>query len=402
MTTDSDDVVVTEALAARTGTDPGDWFLVFKARYGMEIVFRALRDVRGPGDVATQAFTCSTAIDPILVAGLTPVYGDVSPASISLDPERLVLSAGTRAVVIQHTFGIIDTPAAGRLGDAAHRAGSLVVEDSAHCAGRMARDSAGAPLADVSIHSFGVEKMLPTRFGGAVWVNPRLGDGARLGDSALRARIVEGLRGAPVVGRRLDLVTRAYRGEVALLNRLPGVLSRPARGMLTSLRAFEPAVGAVEGRGSLPYRSMRPTAWMTRRIAAALPQLDEIEHRRGAAVTEYQSALASVVEVPSAIRAGDPLVRWPFFATDAAAALRTLAALRSAGVYAGNWYRPLLFPGVEDPSVYGYVPGDGRLVTSEDLSARVVNLPTTGGATQARRVAEVVRAATAAGGSSQT
>jgi len=396
MTTDADESAVTEILAARTGTEPGDWFLVFKARYGMEIVFRSLRDVRGPGDVATQIFTCSTAIDPILVAGLTPVYGDVSPASISLDPEHLALSAGTRAVVVQHTFGIIDTAAAERLGAAAHRAGSLVVEDSAHCAGRMARDGAGAPLADVSIHSFGVEKMLPTRFGGAVWVNPRLGDGA------LRARIVQGLRGAPVVGGRLDLVTRAYRGQVALLNRLPGALSRPVRGILTSLRAFEPAVAPVEGRGGLPYRPMRPAPWMTQRIAAALPQLDEIERRRGAVVTEYQSALASVVEVPSAIRPGDPLVRWPFFAADAAAALRTLAALRGAGVYAGSWYRPALFPGVEDPSVYGYVPGDDRLATSEDLVARVVNLPTTGDVVQARRVAEVVRAATAAGGSSRT
>ena len=34
---------VTQALAARTGTDPDDWFLVFKARYGMAVVFRALR-----------------------------------------------------------------------------------------------------------------------------------------------------------------------------------------------------------------------------------------------------------------------------------------------------------------------------------------------------------------------
>ncbi len=45
------DATATRMLADRTGTDPADWFLVFKARYGMEVVFRALAEARGPGDV---------------------------------------------------------------------------------------------------------------------------------------------------------------------------------------------------------------------------------------------------------------------------------------------------------------------------------------------------------------
>jgi dTDP-4-amino-4,6-dideoxygalactose transaminase len=396
MTTNGTESTVADALAARTGTEPADWFLVFKARYGMEVVFRALRDVRGPGEVVTQIFTCSTAVDPILVAGLTPVYGEISPASISIDPARLVLSEKTRAIVVQHTFGIIDTAAARLLSDTARDAGALLIEDSAHCAGRMARDSSGAPLADVSIHSFGVEKILPTRFGGAVWVNPRSGDGA------VRDRIVTDLRSLPDLGARLGLVTRAYRGQVAILNRLPRALSGRARRALTTLRAFEPAVGAVEGRGHLPYRPMRPAGWMIDRVAAVLPHLDEIERRRGAAVSVYQAALARVVEVPSRIRAGDPLVRWPFFAADPRAAAWTIDALRAAGIHAGSWYRPALFPGVDDPAVYGYSPGDDRLATSEDLVARVVNLPTTGHPAQARDIAEIVREATAAAGSSRT
>ncbi|HEY0119909.1 MAG TPA: DegT/DnrJ/EryC1/StrS family aminotransferase [Cellulomonas sp.] len=396
MTADPGTRAVTEALATRTGTDPGDWFLVFKARYAMEVVFRALRELRGPGEVVSQIFTCSTAVDPILVAGLTPVYGDVSPASIAIDPERLVLSAATRAVVAQHTFGIVDSAGARRLRAAARGAGALLVEDSAHCVGRMARDESGAPLADVSIHSFGVEKVLPTRFGGAVWLNPRSSD------PALRERVAGDLARLPVVGARLDLLTRLYRAEVGVLNRLPQAVSGPARRALTTLGAFEPAVAPAERRGQLTYPPMRPSAWMTRQIAAALPRLDDIERRRAGAVSEYRQALAGVVEVPSAMGPDDPLVRWPCFAGDTAGAVRVLDALRAAGVYAGNWYRPALFPGVEDPAVYGYTPGDQRLATSEDLVARVVNLPTTGGAAQARRVAQIVRAATAAGGSSRT
>jgi dTDP-4-amino-4,6-dideoxygalactose transaminase len=388
MTADPAARAVTEALATRTGTDAADWFLVFKARYGMAVVFRALRGERGPGEVVTQIFTCSTAVDPILVAGLTPVHADVSPASISIDPERLALSDRARAIVVQHTFGIVDDERAALVAAAARARGALVVEDSAHCAGRMARDAAGAPLADVSIHSFGVEKVLSTRFGGAVWINPA---------TALRTRVGDELAGLPAAGTRLDLVARAYRAEVGVLNRLPQAVAGPTRRVLTGIGAFEPAVAPVEGRGRLPYRPMRPSPWMTRQVAAALPDLEAVERRRGEVVAEYQRLLAGTVEVPASIRPGDPLVRWPLFAADGDAAKRIIESLRAAGVYAGSWYRPALFPGVEDPAVYGYTPGDPGLATSEDLVARVVNLPTTGDAAGARRAAEVVLRAVGAG-----
>ena len=59
------------------------------------------------------------------------------------------------------------------LARAAHGAGALLIEDCAHCVGRMATDSSDIPLADVSVHSFGVEKMLRTSFGGAICASRR-------------------------------------------------------------------------------------------------------------------------------------------------------------------------------------------------------------------------------------
>jgi dTDP-4-amino-4,6-dideoxygalactose transaminase len=377
----------TRMLAERTGTDPRDWYLVFKARYGMQVVFRALVDERGPGDVVTQVFTCATAVDPILAAGLHPVYAEVSPATVAIDPDRLAVGAATRGVVLQHTFGIVDHAAALRVRDAAVAAGAVLVEDSAHCVGRMARDGDGAPVADVSIHSFGVEKMLRTRFGGAVWVNPAMCDGV------LRARIAADLASLPVVGRRLDLVARLYRDQVRVLNRLPARIAARLRATLTRLRAFEPPIAPVERRGGLPYAPMRPSPWMVAEIARGLPSLADTEARRTGVVAEYVRALADVVEVPAAVGAGCPLVRFPFFTPDAATAEHVIAALAAAGFYPGRWYRPALFPGVDDPAAYGYAPGDGTLATTEDLIARVVNLPTAVELGEARRIAGVVRAA---------
>ena len=168
-----------EALASRTGTRPEDWFPVFKARYGMQVAFDAVRSVRGDGSVLTQLFTCCTAVDPIVVSGLRPRYADVGADTMGIDVakvESMPLGSDEQvhAMVMQHTFGAIDEDSSRRLAALAGEMGALLVEDCAHCVTRMARDAAGWPLADISVHSFGVEKMLPTRFGGAIWVNPRL------------------------------------------------------------------------------------------------------------------------------------------------------------------------------------------------------------------------------------
>ena len=85
-----------EALASRTGTRPEDWFPVFKARYGMQVAFDAVRSVRGDGSVLTQLFTCCTAVDPIVVSGLRPRYADVGADTMALTSQGGVHAAGER------------------------------------------------------------------------------------------------------------------------------------------------------------------------------------------------------------------------------------------------------------------------------------------------------------------
>ena len=375
---------VTAALAELTGTAPEDWFLVFKARYGMQVVFTALADATGPGQVATQVFTCATAVDPIVVSGLTPRYAEVSAATVALDPERLELRQGDRAVMAQHTFGIVDSERTAQLRELAHGVGALLIEDSAHCVGRLARDSQGAPLADVSIHTFGVEKVLPTRFGGAVWVNPAMRD------QQVRTRITEALRVLPVVDAKLDKAARRYVPYMRLLRRLPASIGNPLRQALTRSGRFEPAIAPSELEGGLPHQPARPSPWMVEAMALALRELDSVHERRSAAVEVYRDALAGRVDIPAALTSAQPLVRFPFFAADAATAKRVFEALASAGLRPGRWYRPALFPGVPDPQVYQYTPGDGSVAITEDLIERVVNLPTDVDVATARRIADVV------------
>lgn len=372
-----------DALAARTGTSPQDWYPVFKARYGMQVAFDAIRDMCGAGSVLTQLFTCCTAVDPIIVAKLSPRYADVNADTMSIDADkagtlRLEPNEQIHAVMLQHTFGVIDGESANKTAELARDMGALLVEDCAHCVARMARDGQGKPLADVSVHSFGVEKMLPTRFGGAVWVNPRLreGDGFTDFDTAVRRR----LAALPQPSKHLDTVTRLYVNENRVLSRLGGFGGR-LRGRLTDAGWYEPPIADVERAGSLAYEPMTPTSWIAAQAVAGLRGLDANETARRRIVALYRDALRNCdgITIPRAVLDGEPqpLLRFPLFAEDTQDAERIIAAVRAAGAYAERWYRPELFPGVTDSSAYGLDWLDRSTVTvSDHLCATAVCLPT--------------------------
>jgi dTDP-4-amino-4,6-dideoxygalactose transaminase len=62
----------------------------------------------GPGDeVVCPAFTFYATAEPIAKAGATPVFADIDPATLNLDPEDVAakLTARTKAVMPVHLFG---------------------------------------------------------------------------------------------------------------------------------------------------------------------------------------------------------------------------------------------------------------------------------------------------------
>lgn len=379
------------ALAERTGTRPEDWFCVFKARYGMQAALAALRPSAGEGSAVTQLFTCLTAVVPIVAAGLAPVYRDVSARTASLDPERLDPPAGTRAVMLQHTYGIVDDAESEELSRRAHAAGALVVEDSAHCVCRMARDASGEPVADVSVHSFGVEKILPTHFGGAVWVNPN----GVFADLAVSA--ADRLASLPVADDGLDALARRYRAENRVLAHLPSCASALLRRVLVSSGMLEPAVSDEERRGSAARKPVRPSAWVCERALQALSLLDEQERIRLRTVAAYRETIEDVpgAETLPVVASGpdQPLLRFPILLPNTATADRAVSRVCASGLFAEAWYRPELGPGVLDTRAFSVPDDRTRLSVHEHLVATCAALPADVGEDGARRALDAVRVA---------
>lgn len=135
-----------QQLAKLTGTEADDWFLVTKARFGLEVILKVLAEQRGTGEIITQPFTCLTAVNPILVTGHIPVYAETSPQTLSIDTNDLQASEETRALIAQHTFGIPADMTVCR--EFADKNNLLLIEDSAHKISLLAKANK-KPLADV-------------------------------------------------------------------------------------------------------------------------------------------------------------------------------------------------------------------------------------------------------------
>lgn len=378
---------VRRALAEASGTEAADWHLVSKARHALLVVFRSIARQAGPGEVVTQPFTCATAVAPIVTAGLTPRYADLDADTLALDPATLpsALSAATRAVVAQHTFGRAARVA--RLRDLTPE-GALLVEDCAHCLADLGRDADGAPAADVSVHSFGVEKMLPTRAGGAVWVNPALRG------TPWHPVLTTALAGLPTGGRREGVAHSLGTPARRVAGRLgaPGsrVLSAAASAGLVDL-----AIMPSEREGRVAGEPTTLSGRALRDVAHAIPSLARSAQHRRRIATIYRVGLAGVSGVTVPRLLDDPtltLVRYPLLLDSPGRAEAAFAALQAEGLVPGRWYRPVLFPGASDPADFAYTPG--RSPVAEDVSARVLNLQTAPFVTPeaAQRAVEVVRA----------
>ena len=71
------------------------------------ITMAALRHLRGPGEVVVPTLTWVSDISSVLAAGHKPVFVDVDPRTLAMDPRRVVaaLTENTRAVFLTHCQG---------------------------------------------------------------------------------------------------------------------------------------------------------------------------------------------------------------------------------------------------------------------------------------------------------
>ncbi len=135
---------------------------------GLHLALRAVGVQRGD-EVLTSPFSFVASANAALYEGATPVFADIDPVTLNLDPEAAAaaVSERTRALLPVHIFGYpADLPAFERL---AQRHGLQIVEDACEALGaRHADGTAVGARGHAAVFGFYANKQLTTGEGGMI------------------------------------------------------------------------------------------------------------------------------------------------------------------------------------------------------------------------------------------
>lgn len=127
------------------------------------------------GDIITTPFSFVATTSSIVWQGCRPVFVDIEPGSLNIDPKKLesAITPYTSAILATHVFGNpCDIDAIEKI---AKKHGLKVIYDAAHCFGTRYKGKSIFNYGDISITSFHATKLFHTVEGGAVFTkNPDL------------------------------------------------------------------------------------------------------------------------------------------------------------------------------------------------------------------------------------
>jgi perosamine synthetase len=148
-------------------------FLLDSARNSLYIFLKSL-NLKKNDEVLLQAYTCVALVNPVLWAGLKPVYIDcnLKNFNISLSDLEKKITKKSKVLIIQHTFGL---PAKmEKIQQICKKNNLILIEDCAHSLGAKHKDKFTGGFGDAAIFSFGRDKVISCTSGGALVINNSL------------------------------------------------------------------------------------------------------------------------------------------------------------------------------------------------------------------------------------
>jgi perosamine synthetase len=203
-------------------------FWTRSGRQALRLLLGALNLKPGSG-VALPLFTDPSLFKAIVAAGHKPVFIDVDPCFLTIDPQSLECARGKfSAVVAVHLFGqLAEMPAV-----LSAARGVPVIEDSAHAPLSYWNASMAGSLGVATFYSFASTKYWPAGGGGLAVVN----------DTNLARRMADLVRSLSPPSRLEELrnVVLLAAKAVVFHRRLYGICGRPMRRWAEDWALLEP------------------------------------------------------------------------------------------------------------------------------------------------------------------
>jgi len=146
---------------------------------GLHLALLALGVGEG-AEVIVPSFAFVAVANAVVQVRATPVFVDIDPVTLNLDPALVeeAITPRTRAILVVHTFGV---PAEmGRLQEIARRHNLALIEDACEAIGAEYDSRKAGSFGDLAMLGFYPNKQITTGEGGCVLVrNPELADRLR-------------------------------------------------------------------------------------------------------------------------------------------------------------------------------------------------------------------------------
>src|SRR3989338_6602122 len=130
-------------------------------------------NLAGQDEVLLQAFTCNAVPNPVLWAGLVPIYVDCNKENFNIDiealKEKLIKNPNAKILIVQHTFGL---PAnMDELDFIVQQNDLILIEDCAHSLGAEWKGKRVGTFGKVAFFSFSRDKVISSVYGGMAVTN---------------------------------------------------------------------------------------------------------------------------------------------------------------------------------------------------------------------------------------
>lgn len=317
------------------------------------------------GEVIIQAFTCVAVPDPVIWVGAKPIFVDIDE-TLNINPMVIEkhITAKTRAIIVQHTFGLpakIDM-----IKKIAQKHNLLLIEDCAHSLGATYKGKKIGTFGDAAFFSFGRDKIISSVFGGLAIIS------SKFKVQSLKLREFQETLGYPnyfwifqqllhpIVSSVILPLYHIYVGKILLffLQKL-GLLSKP--------------VYPEEYCGQQPqiFPAKYPNA-LAFLLLTQLKKLDKYNSCRKKNSTYYYEKLSGYNKLKLPVKTdGAVYLRYNIFSADSKA---ILDFSKKKGILLGNWYKNTIDPkGVDFDKVAYKI---GSCPKAEKAARLSINLPT--------------------------
>ena len=317
-------------------------------------------------EVLLQAYTCVAVPDPVIWAGVTPVYVDCEEQTFTMSPADLTrkITARSKVLIIQHTFG---HPAEmDALLKLAKKHKLFVIEDCAHAMGARYKGKLVGSFGDAGFFSFGRDKVLSSIFGGVAVTN----------NSLLALKISRYQQSLPYPSRYWILKQLRHLPMTAVAKPMYEMFSfgKALLWLAYRLTLLSKAVEELEKQGRKPsfIDKKMPNAL----ALLAFHQFQKLErfnaHRRKITKIYNRELENSELVLPIEKKNIKPI--YLRYTVRSNMATRIIREARQNHIELGDWYQTPVAPAGVNVRKVGYKPGSCPV--AEKLCRQSINLPT--------------------------